>query len=63
MIWSAEQSLDEGEEIELAPASFDEAIEMIRDGDIRDAQDDRHTADVRAVPPGPTPSATGPPTE
>jgi len=33
-----ETSLDEGEEIELAPVAFDEAIELIRTGDIRDGK-------------------------
>lgn len=34
----SEASLEEGEEIELAPASFDEAIDMIRFGQIKDAK-------------------------
>ena len=31
-------ALEEGEEIELAPANIDEAIDMIRDGQIKDAK-------------------------
>lgn len=34
----AEAALEEGEEIELAPAALDEAIEMIRFGQIKDAK-------------------------
>jgi ADP-ribose pyrophosphatase len=34
----AEAALEEGEEIELAPANLDEAIDMIRDGQIKDAK-------------------------
>ena len=31
-------ALDEGEEIELAPLPFDDAIELVRTGDIRDGK-------------------------
>ena len=34
----AKAALEEGEEIELAPANLDEAIDMIRDGLIKDAK-------------------------
>jgi ADP-ribose pyrophosphatase len=34
----AKSALEEGEEIELAPAGLDEAIDMIREGQIRDAK-------------------------
>jgi ADP-ribose pyrophosphatase len=35
---AGQAALEEGEEIELAPASLDEAIDMIRDGQIKDAK-------------------------
>ena len=45
------QALDEGEEIEVVPTRFDEAIEMIGGRTDRRWQINRDAADVRSVSP------------